>query len=256
MDVRAFNRHAWDKQVEQSNPYTKPASPEVIAAARQGQWQISLTDTKPVPQAWFPDLTGLDILGLAASGGQQGPILAVAGGQVTVFDNSPKQLAQDRAVADREGLDIRLVEGDMADLSIFADGSFDLIVHPISNVFVPDVGPVWAEAYRVLRPRGIMLAGFMNPVEFIFDFYRLDNDGVLEVKYPLPFAGTSLSEAERERDFGRDAPLEFSHTFDDLIGGQLAAGFMLTGFYEDYRQDGLPISKYMPSFFATRAIKP
>ena len=67
---------------------------------------------------------------------------------VTIFDNSPAQLEQDRRVAEREGLEICLVEGDMADLSVFADACFDLIFHPVSNLFVPNVLPVWREAAR------------------------------------------------------------------------------------------------------------
>ena len=38
MDVRSYNRDKWDKQVENGNPWTIPASPEVIAAARKGEW--------------------------------------------------------------------------------------------------------------------------------------------------------------------------------------------------------------------------
>ena len=175
---------------------------------------------------------------------------------MTVFDLSPKQLAQDRIVAERDLLDIHTIEGDMADLSVFVDNSFDLIVHPPSNLFVPAVHPVWAEASRVLRPKGIMLAGFMNPVEYMFDFDLLDNKGVLEVKNALPFSSlTSLTEEERIKCFGANAPIEFSHTFEDQIGGQLKAGFELTGFYEEYRQDD-PIGEYMPSYFVTRAVKP
>ena len=80
-----------------------------------------------------------------------------------MFDNSPQQLARDRLVAEREGLEIRTVQGDMRDLSAFADASFDLVFHPVSNLFCPEVRPVWREAYRVLRQGGILLAGFMNP---------------------------------------------------------------------------------------------
>ena len=90
----------------------------------------------------------------------QGPILAAAGADVTVFDNSPLMLATDRSVAARDSLQIRTVEGDMADLSQFSDSSFDLIVHPVSNTFVPDVRPVWKEAFRVLRQDGALLSGF------------------------------------------------------------------------------------------------
>ena len=151
MDIRAFNRRAWDKEVKKGNQWTVPVGPEVISAAREGKWEIILTPTKPVPRSWFPeDLSGCEVLCLASGGGQQGPILAVAGANVTVFDNSPNQLAQDRLVAERDNLAITTVEGDMRDLSAFSDESFDLIVHPVSNCFVPEVQPVWDEAFRVL----------------------------------------------------------------------------------------------------------
>jgi hypothetical protein len=53
-------------------------------------------------------------------------------------------------------------------------------------------------------------------------------------------------------------PLEFGHSLADQIGGQLDAGFMLTGFYEDRYTDvdGDRISRYMDTFIATRACRP
>lgn len=42
------------------------------------------------------------------------------------FDNSDEQLAEDRMVALRDRLDLQGFRGDMADLSRFEDGSFDL----------------------------------------------------------------------------------------------------------------------------------
>src|SRR5262249_30311178 len=146
MDVRTYNRHAWDRAVEKGNRWTVPVGPGVIAAARRGDWQVLLTPTKPVPRDWFPDLAGLAVLCLASGGGQQAPVCAAAGASVTVLDNSPAQLAQDRLVAGREGLEVRTVEGDMADLSAFPDGRFGLVFHPCSNCFVPQVRPVWREA--------------------------------------------------------------------------------------------------------------
>jgi SAM-dependent methyltransferase len=175
MDIRAYNREAWNAQVERSNVWTVPVSPEIIAAARVGDWAILLTPTRPVPRRWFqPDLHGVDILCLACGGGQQAPVLAAAGANVTVLDNSPRQLEQDRMVASRENLLIALIEGDMADLSRFSDESFDLIFHPVSNVFAPEVLPIWQEAYRVLRHGGSLLAGITNPAMYIFDLDRLE----------------------------------------------------------------------------------
>ena len=259
MNIREYNRMAWNKEVERGNQWTVPVSREVIAAARQGQWEIFLTPSKPVPEEWFPELEGLNILCLASGGGQQGPILAAAGANVTVFDNSPKQLEQDRFVAERDSLIITTVEGDMADLSMFSDQSFDLIVHPVSNVFVPAVRPVWAEAFRVLRHGGALLAGFDNPAIHLFDYDLADRTGILQVKYALPYSDlTSLTEEERQRYIDKGFPLEFSHTLEDQIGGQLDVGFVITGFYEDSygEEEGDPVANYMHTFIATRAIKP
>ena len=160
MDVRSYNRQAWDKLVESGDRWTVPVTTDEIQRAKKGEGQIVLTPTKPVPRKWFPNLDAASTLCLASGGGQQGPILAAAGATVTVLDASARQLEQDRTVAEREGLSMRTVEGDMADLSMFARASFDLIVHPCSNCFVPDVRPVWRECFRVLRPGGILLAGF------------------------------------------------------------------------------------------------
>lgn len=256
MDIVAHNRAGWDREVEQGNEWTIPVSPEVVAAARRGEWKIYLSEVKPVPRTWFPeDLNGVTILCLASGGGQQGPTLAAAGAKVTVFDNSPKQLGQDRLVAAREGLEIATVQGDMADLSVFSDESFDLIVHPPSNCFVPDIRPVWREAFRVLRPGGYLLAGFMNPVEFLFD-EKLQAEGIFQVRYPMPYSDLdSLTIEERQALYGLDDILEFGHTLEDQIGGQIEAGFVLTGFFESYRETG-PIATYMPSYIVTRALKP
>jgi SAM-dependent methyltransferase len=255
MDFRAYNREAWDREVERGYQWTVPFGPDVIEAAREGRWEVLLTEAKPVPRDWFSDLRGADVLCLASGGGQQGPVLAAAGANVTVLDNSPGQLGQDRLVAQREGLDLETVQGDMADLSRFADDSFDLVFHPLSNLFVPEVRPVWAEAYRVLRCGGVLLAGFLNPAVYIFDLELVDNTGEVRVRYSLPYAdATSKSEEEARRQIERGDPLECSHTLEDQIGGQIDAGFVIAGFYEDRHRDD-PIAAHMPTYIATRAIK-
>src|SRR5512139_416720 len=109
MDVRAYNRDAWDREVHKGNRWTLPASPEIIASARRGEVSVLLTEQKQVPIDWLLPVKGKDVLCLACGGGQQGPVLAAAGANVTVFDNSPAQLKQDQLVAKREALVLRTV---------------------------------------------------------------------------------------------------------------------------------------------------
>jgi len=155
----------------------------------------------------------------------------------------------------RDGLNIRTVLGDMRDLSVFEDESFDLIFHPVSNVFIPDVLPVWREAYRVLRKGGVLLAGFNNPLIYIFDLDKIDQ-GSLEVAHSLPYADVKDMPPEKLQQMEAEGwPYEWSHSLDEQIGGQLAAGFVLTGLYEDIDPTSV-LGKTLPTYIATRAVKP
>ncbi len=257
MDVLAHNRCAWNAQVAKGNPWTLPVGPEEIQRARSGDWRIILTPNKAVPREWFGAVDGCDLLCLASGGGQQAPVLSAAGARVTSFDNSDAQLAKDQFVADRDGLTLQTVQGDMKDLSVFSDASFDTIVHPVSNLFVPDVKPVWRECYRVLRPGGRLLAGFMNPAYFLFDHFDIEKGGPLEVRYPLPYSDVEhYDELTKRGVMDSNTPMEFGHTLNDLIGAQLAAGFVLTDLYEDDWDTAVtPLNPYLPIFIATLARK-
>ncbi|WP_312505631.1 class I SAM-dependent methyltransferase, partial [Bacillus luti] len=152
MDTTQQNSNAWDKKVEEGSRYTQFVSSEVIEKSKSGEWEITVTTEKSVPRDWFPkSLEGLKILCLASGGGQQAPVLAAAGADVTVTDISKKQLEQDEKVAERDGLTLKTVQGDMSDLSDFEDEYFDIVVNPVSNLFVKDVHLVWNEISRVLK---------------------------------------------------------------------------------------------------------
>jgi len=255
MDIRAYNRKAWNGYVDGGESlWTQPVSPEIIARARKGDFSILLTEQKPVPHEWFPPLKGLNTLCLASGGGQQGPVLAAAGANVTVFDNSPRQLDQDRFVAEREGLtNLKTIEGDMRDLSVFKDGSFDFIFHPVSNLFIHEIRPVWKEAFRVLRSGGTILSGFMNPVFYIFDFEKAEQ-GILDARFKLPYSDSAHPEIAKKLMETGDA-LEHSHSLTDQLGGQMDAGFHIIGLYEDHHGTSA-VSEYTPTYIATRALKP
>ncbi len=255
-DVVKFNKQVWNRRVEEGNRWTVAVGGDEIEKARNGEWQLVLTPVKPVPLLWYgADLSGRRVLCLASGGGQQGPVLAAAGAKVTVLDNSPRQLEKDMGVSDEHSLGIRAVEGDMADLSMFADGEFDLIFHPVSNCFCENIAPVWKECHRVLKPGGRLLSGFTNPLMYIFDA-KLEEEGTLKVRHKLPYSDlSSISAEERKSIYGGDEAIEFGHTLEQQIGGQIAAGFAICGFYEDSFGGESALDKFTSCFMATLAVK-
>ena len=258
MDIFNHNREAWNRESREGSEWCIPVDDTVIAAAQSGLWSVVLTPKKPVPREWFGDVRGKRLLCLASGGGQQAPVLAAAGAHVTSFDLSEEQLRKDREVADRNGLSLECVQGNMTDLSMFSAESFDLVFHPVSNVFVPDVSPVWRECCRVLRPGGTLLAGFTNPSLFLFDHEEAEQTGALVVRHALPYREPeSLEPAAqaRWRQSGRAA--EFSHSLETQIGGQIAEGFVITGLYEDgWSDEATAFNRFSPLAIATRAFKP
>ncbi|WCD82019.1 class I SAM-dependent methyltransferase [Pseudomonas sp. TUM22785] len=247
LDILEHNSAAWDRQARQHCEWSRPVDAATIAAARAGDWQVRLTPS-PLPAGWLPEVRGLRILCLASGGGQQAPVLAAAGAEVLVLDASAEQLARDREVAERDGLD----------LSALADARFDCVFHPISNLYVPDIRPVWRECFRVLRPGGRLLSSFYNPVVFVADRDpRHAEQGLIKPRFTLPYSDLDdLSPEELAAKHERGEALVFGHSLAEQIGGQLEAGFVLRGFHEDAQPNPrFVIDRYLPTFLATWAEK-
>lgn len=247
------NSKIWDKRSENHDRWSIAVSSAEVQLARDGVWSIVLTPAKPVPAHWFPPkLAGKKILCLASGGGQQGPILAAAGADVTVFDNSKVQLSKDAYVAKRDQLLIKTIQGNMQDLSVFEDESFDCIVHPWSNGYIDNVRPVWKECARVLKKNGLLLSGFGNPISCIFNVGKFEK-GILQVENRIPYADIDHMDNPETRAIVEEDGYLWSHTLEDQIQGQIDAGFAIVGFYEDI--GGSALDQYINSSIATKAIK-
>lgn len=252
--VTEFNRQAWDRIAAAEEKWFRAATTAEIERARQGDWQLKLTPTRNVPRQWFGELAQRQVLCLAGGGGQQAPLLAAAGAQVTVADNSQRQLDRDRRVAKEHDLEIEIVLADMRDLKSIRDQTFDLIVNPTSVCYLQHVQPAWRECARVLKPGGSLLAGMMSPNNFLFDPLERER-GRLIVTNKIPYSDLDLPAEVQERVLGPNRPVEFGHSLEDLIGGQVAAGLMISGFYTDRWGDPDPVSDLIDVFVATRSTK-
>lgn len=244
-----INAETIDRWVDQGWEWGQPIDHATFACAAAGEWDVVLTPRLPVPHWWFGDLRGRRVLGLAAGGGQQMPVLAAAGAVCTVLDYSERQLESELLVAEREGYDITIVRADMTERLPFEDESFDLVFHPVSNCYIQDVQHVWDEVARVLVPGGRLLAGLDNGFNFVVDV-----DDESHIVGRLPFDPLANAEQMAELD-ATDSGVQFSHTIGEQIGGQLRTGLELLDVYDDTNGEGYLHEHGVPTFWATLSRK-
>lgn len=259
MDVNEYNRNAWNLQSQEGDcQWSTPFPEQKIEAARKGNWEVHLSPGKPVPREWFPSsLEGCEILCLASGGGQQAPLFAAAGARVTSVDHSDVQLEKDIEMARRHGLEIETLHADMADLPALAEGRYDLVFNPVSNVYCPELPPIWNGCARVLKQGGELLSGFMNPAFYLFDHDAIEQGAAMEIVYPLPYSDLESRPAEElENLLTANLSLEYSHSWESQLGGQTDAGLAIVGFYEDgWQIEATPLHDYFPLFGVSRARK-
>lgn len=249
MRYQDINAAVIDRWVEEGWEWGVPITHEEFIAAQNGKWDVLLTPTKPVPHAWFGELKGKKVLGLACGGGQQMPIFSALGADCTVLDYSPKQLEREHMVAQREGYNIRIIRADMTKPLPFPDEEFDLIFHPVSNCYVEKVEPIFAECFRVLKHGSILLCGLGNEINYLVD----ENETVINNEMPF---NPLVNDRYRNQLEAEDCGMQFSHTIEEQLGGQLKAGFVLTDIFGDTNGEGRLHEMNVETYYVTRAVKP
>ena len=236
------NARAWDRLAGEGAALALPAVDEAFDDPRA--WLGSAgTEGRP----WLPErLDGLEVLCLAAGGGKHGPLYAAAGARVTVVDLSPAMLELDRRVAMERRVDLEIVQASMDDLRMFAAARYDVVIHPVSTCYVPDVAAVFREVARVTRPGGRYVSQHKQPASLQAGLLpapggRWQLEHRQGIRQPPPPAPPS-----RLREHGTQ---EFVHSLADLLGGICRAGFAIEDVGEpDHARPGAE-----PGSFADRA---
>ena len=254
--VETYNRKIWDQIASHGDKYFVALSDTEIEEAKNGVIKFKVTPIKWVPDDWIGDVKNKHVLCLACGGGQQAPLFASAGANVTVYDISDEQLTRDREAAAEHDVDLETIQGDMADMRELEDDRFDLIVNPCSVCYCPELSTIWREVHRVLKPGGCFVAGWIKPVNYLFDPIAMEDDEELIVARKIPYSDLDLDEDVREQILGTERAIEFGHSLTQLFGGQIEAGLNIIGFYEDRWGDDDLLSDYIDVFAATCAIKP
>jgi SAM-dependent methyltransferase len=181
-----------------------------------------------------------------SGGGQDSVAFGLLGADVTVLDLSDVQLDRDRQGATHHNLRTKTIQGDMRDLSAFAEDQFDIVWQVYSINFVLSVEPIFKGVRRVLKPSGIYFLQFANPFTTGVDEEKWDGKA-----YPLNslyLEGEDLSERfphwDVEQPDGsiikRTSPHEFRHTLGTIFNTMAGNGFILLGLWEWMRQDENP----------------
>ena len=242
LPVLEHNARAWDRLAQAQGALAQPAVDEAFDDPRA--W---LGSGGTVGRRWLPErLTGLEVLCLAAGGGKHGPLYAAAGARVTVVDLAPAMLELDRQVARERGLNLNLIAGSMDALGMLPQGRFDLVIHPVSTCYLPEVRGVFREVARVTRPGGMYVSQHKSPAS-LQAAAEPGGSGCYELRHPqscqTPLPPTPPS---RLRETGTQ---EFIHSLSDLLGGICGAGFSVEDVCEPHHARG----GAAPGSFAHRA---
>jgi ubiquinone/menaquinone biosynthesis C-methylase UbiE len=226
-EIARYNQARWKALVEAAALFTRPNLNLDVASARQ----------RIDPDGKLGDVKGRDVLCLAGGGGQQSGAFALLGANVTVFDLSDEQLEQDKKVAEHFGFEIKIVQGDMRNLSCFDESSFDIVYHAYSLSFVTDAEEVFRQVARVLRNGGTYWFGCANPFVMGMSQNDWNGDGYLLKKPYLSKARITYEDQDwvynRDRQNTVPSPIEYRHTLSDLVNGLTNSGFVIFHLYDD-----------------------
>lgn len=221
-DWLAVNQSAWNELAASGHVLAQPAEDHLFADP------LRCVD-RP---GWLGDsIRGWRVLCLASGGGRQGPLYAAAGAHVTVVDISNAMLQLDRQVAAERKLDVQTVLTPMDRLTMFGDSSFDLVIHPVSTCYIPDVRGVYAEVARVLRDGGLYVSQHKQPTNLQASLKPTGDGYAIDERYyrtgPLqPFRGKS--------PFRETGATEFLHRWEELVGWMCRAGFVIEDLIEPF----------------------
>jgi len=230
-ELARYNKARWEELAGANVEFSRPFLELDAVSAR------SVVDA----EGMLGEVAGKSVLCLAAGGGQQSAAFGLLGARTTVFDLSETQLERDRLAAEHYQLDITIVQGDMRDLSCFAEGTFDIVWQAYSINFVPHTGPVFGQVRRVLRAGGLYRLQYNNPYTQGLEEW----DGrAYPLKWPY-VEGTDMSKQFPHWDVdGGDgvikqieSPREFLHTLSTVVNGLIGHGFVIRGLWEEQSQD-------------------
>jgi SAM-dependent methyltransferase len=199
------------------------------------------------------DLKGKRVLELGCGGAQCSIAFAKQGAIAIGVDFSSEQLAFARRLCDRENVKVELRLGDLADLAFARAESIDLVFSAYAFGYVEDLGRVFRQVHRVLKPGAPLVFSLPHPA---YDMIDDDSDQPLLIRRSY-FDRTPIDYEHNGISF-----TDYRHTMADLYMGLLRANYRVDAIIEPEPQTTGPRSqhwretyKYVPRTLIIRARK-
>lgn len=223
-EIGAANERHWARMVREGCEFTRPwlnLDRDLLLRYVEGRLDPVPTPLLEMyPVNVLANVEGRQVLCLASGGGQQSAVFGLLGARVTVVDLTEGQLEGDVAAAAQYGYEVTTVCADMRDLSCLGEGGFDLVYQAPSMAYVPDVRQVYAEVFRVLKPKGTYRVCFTNPATEFVDCDSWDGKGY---RITQPYS----ERTERTGTEGATGSIQFRHYMADIFNGLIEQGFSI-----------------------------
>jgi ubiquinone/menaquinone biosynthesis C-methylase UbiE len=220
-EVARYNRARWKALAEADALFSRPCLDLDAESARR------IIDADEL----LGDLSGKDVLCLAGGGGQQSAAFALLGANITVIDLSEEQLERDAQAAKHYGYDIKIIPGDMRNLSAVEENSFDIVHQAYSLNFVPNCQEVFRQVANVLRTGALYRVACANPFTMGTKPNDWNGSGYLLTGPYVQDAVITYDDLDwvydRAAKGGIAKPIEYRHALSTLINGLIESGFSI-----------------------------
>jgi SAM-dependent methyltransferase len=210
--------------------------------ANASQWAAEVRRGADIAREWLNnpaflpflgDLSGRQVLDAGCGEGYNTRILARRGARMTGVDISERMIDLAREAERAQPLGIRYERTSYADLTRFADASFDAVVSFMALMDGPRFDLAMREAFRVLRPGGMLAFSITHPCFLTKGATWLRDEAGEKVKWMVAryFDATGWVERWRFTDASKEKPEfavpRFDRTLSEYVNPLIAAGFVL-----------------------------
>lgn len=177
------------------------------------------------------DVRGKRVLELGCGTARCSIALAKQGATAIGVDSSAEALSTARYLCEREEAKVELRQGDLADLAFLRADSVDAAFSAHALAFVDHLDRLFRQVHRVLKAGAPLVFSIPHPVA------RLVDD---EAAHPLVVRRSYFDPTPIQSVKNGSRSVEYQHTFSEVHGGLVRAGYRVDAVVEPEPDDPRP----------------